>query len=168
MPEISRKRFAAEEDEKLRQMVIQHGTHDWVEIAAGMGNRSARQCRDRWNHYLTNAPNGSPWTEDEDKLVLQTVERIGVRWKTIAQFLPSRSDMDVKQRWSALFRVNHKPPLTAIAADQVRPEPLQSESGGEVLEAPSMRFSRWRDMLVDDDVTMLHLFESDDDSFPDR
>jgi hypothetical protein len=107
---ITRVKFTAGEDVSLRQLVDACGTNAWPEIASRMGTRTVRQCRDRWNHYLSTAPGSIPWTNDEDTRLLQMVEQVGVRWKTVAGSLPQRSETDVKQRWFSLFRVSGSRP----------------------------------------------------------
>jgi hypothetical protein len=45
-------RFNPTEDIRLADLVHLHGVNCWQRIAADMPRRNARQCRDRWNHYL--------------------------------------------------------------------------------------------------------------------
>jgi hypothetical protein len=103
---ITRLKFTPEEDIRLRELVSIRGPHAWSEVSREMGTRTIRQCRDRWNRYLSVAPGNAPWTAEDDTLLLQMVERVGMRWQTVARSFPGRSDVDVKQRWSSLFRVN--------------------------------------------------------------
>jgi hypothetical protein len=49
---IHRWRFGIHEDHTLTDMVTWHGFRSWSYIATKLPGRTARQCRDRWNHYL--------------------------------------------------------------------------------------------------------------------
>jgi hypothetical protein len=52
-PAIPRRtRFKPDEDRALTELVYRHGVQNWHRIASLMPRRNARQCRDRWNHYL--------------------------------------------------------------------------------------------------------------------
>ena len=44
-PRISKKPWTNEDDEKLKELVNQHGTKAWMKIATILGNRSDVQCR---------------------------------------------------------------------------------------------------------------------------
>jgi hypothetical protein len=55
---VQRCRFIPEEDALLRQLVTSFGPNNWERIAQYFPDRNVRQCRDRWNHYLT--PNTVP------------------------------------------------------------------------------------------------------------
>jgi hypothetical protein len=48
-----RHRFRLEEDSALIDLVTRYGVHSWALISAQLPGRNARQCRDRWNHYLS-------------------------------------------------------------------------------------------------------------------
>jgi hypothetical protein len=55
-----RNKFGAGDHDVLARLVLRYGTSSWRQIAFEMPDRNARQCRDRWNHYLAqNQPTGS-------------------------------------------------------------------------------------------------------------
>jgi hypothetical protein len=47
-----RMRFKPDEDRILMDLVMRYGCDSWSWIASRLPGRNARQCRDRWNHYL--------------------------------------------------------------------------------------------------------------------
>ena len=94
-------KFTPEEDETLKQLVAQFG-QDWKTIASVLKNRSARQCRDRWKHYLSPEISRRPWTQDEDRLLIQKFRELGRQWAVIAKFFPERTDIHIKNRWATL------------------------------------------------------------------
>ena len=96
-----KQKFTPEEDDTLKQLVAQYG-QDWKMISAVLKNRSARQCRDRWKHYLSPDVSRRPWTPDEDRLLVEKFREYGRQWAVIAKFFPERTDIHIKNRWATL------------------------------------------------------------------
>lgn len=99
---ITRHKFTPEEDEVLRNLVQQYGKSDWVTIAQHFQNRTPRQCRDRWKHYISPEVVTGNWTEEDDQLLLLKVQELGSRWSTISQFFPGRTDIGVKNHYISI------------------------------------------------------------------
>ena len=59
-------RFSNEEDKKLKELVNKHGDKDWIIISSYMPGRNSRQCRERWNNYLSQLEYAA-WTGQEEK-----------------------------------------------------------------------------------------------------
>lgn len=72
---------------------------DWAVLGRQLGGRSARQCRERWVNYLAPTIRNEPWTEDEDRLLVEKINELGHSWTTICHFFNGRSENDVKNRW---------------------------------------------------------------------
>ena len=100
----SKNKFTKEEDEILVRLVNQLGTSHWEAIAAQIPGRSARQCRDSWNHYLTPNINQMPWTIEEDRRLLTLYQMIGAHWAKIGEKFSGRTSVSVKNRWRRLHR----------------------------------------------------------------
>jgi hypothetical protein len=100
---LSHSRFKASEDDQLSELVAEWGTRAWRMIAAAMPGRTARQCRDRWNHYLSSQNWLLPWTPEEDAKLIDMIGKVGLRWTRLASFFPNRTDLSVKRRWLYLF-----------------------------------------------------------------
>ncbi|OHT10932.1 r2r3-MYB transcription factor [Tritrichomonas foetus] len=104
-----RQMFTKEEDIYLQFLVRRHGEKNWNVVAALMGNRTARQCRDRYRNYLSPCINVSKWTEEEDRVLIAKHREIGPHWKKIATFFNSRTDVNIKNRFNYLMsRQNQK------------------------------------------------------------
>lgn len=95
----ARRKFTAQEDIALKYYTDEMGTHNWQEIAKHMPNRTAKQCRDRYNNYLIDNHITGPWTQAEDYLILTKYLEIGAKWVEISKFVSGRSGNDVKNRW---------------------------------------------------------------------
>jgi hypothetical protein len=102
----SRAMFKAGEDQQLRELVGKFGEHSWEEIATQMPNRTTRQCRERWKHYLSGAKLNEPWAAEEDRALFEKVQEWGTKWTRIAAFLGDRTDLEAKSRW--MFKVREK------------------------------------------------------------
>jgi hypothetical protein len=94
------RKFSLEEDSKLNSLVGSLGINDWVRIALEMNGRSARQCRERWQNYLRPDINRTEWTKEEEELMVAKYTEFGPCWRRIAQFLESRTDIDIKNCWN--------------------------------------------------------------------
>jgi hypothetical protein len=102
--------FSEAEDAILIQLVAEHGTGDWMMISRKMIGRRARQCRERWENYLSPDVQNGPWTHEEEQHLLEVYNTVGAKWKHIATFFPSRTDINVKSRWQLIQRRINRPP----------------------------------------------------------
>jgi hypothetical protein len=97
-----RNKFSKGEDDVLRQLVSEHGDNNWPTVAAKMKNRTARQCRERYNNYLSPRITNGPWTPEEDQLLAAKFAELNNSWAKIARCFDHRSDVNVKNRWTTL------------------------------------------------------------------
>ena len=58
------------QDELLVQAVSKWGPHDWYQIASEIPGRLPRQCRERYKNHLRQGINTSPFTPEEDAIIL--------------------------------------------------------------------------------------------------
>ena len=98
--ETPRKKFTPEEDARLRELVKQIGAKKWLDIAKSMPGRTGRQCRDRFQNYLSPKLTNGPWSKDDDLQLLRKVKEFGSSWSKIIQFFPGRSTNNVKNRYN--------------------------------------------------------------------
>ena len=99
-----RRRWTAEEDERLRKAVITVKKHpdgriDWEDISRMLPGRSRRQCCSHY-HYLEErvaSTKHGPWTPEEDAIIMEAVSNTEklpggrVDWVAVAKLLPGRN-----------------------------------------------------------------------------
>ena len=109
--------FSHEEDANLRRLVAQYGTDAWLDVSQEMVRRSARQCRERWMVLTKRELSTRPWTEEEDRLLVQKCFELGPKWPLIEHFFVDRNASSLKNRWITL---NRKAENEAVG-DSVKP-----------------------------------------------
>ena len=88
------------EDNALAVAVKNSKILNWRKIALNFKNKSIRDCRERWNKLQRKE--SYKWTKEEDKLLLEKVEKLGKQWKKISKFFTNKSDNNVRYRWNYL------------------------------------------------------------------
>lgn len=154
--EHSKRKFTEEEDKLILDMVEQNGIHYWKQIAAALNGRTARQVRERWKHYLSQDIQKAPWSKQEDELLERQYKKHGPKWSLIANMLPGRTDVNIKNRWALLCRKKSKennaaaknPPPNIVY--QTIDIPIQDDS--LAFENLLKEFARLQDK-VNDEVT---------------
>ena len=123
---IHKRPFTVEEDRALMNYVMIYGNNNWVQIAMLMNGRTQKQCRERWTGHLCPSVNKGPWTLEEDIILAQKHSEIGNKWAKIAQFLPGRTDILVKNRWNTSVKnrvMNGELTLQPFSAAQIQQQP---------------------------------------------
>lgn len=113
--------FTDKEDEQIKKLVLEYGEHDWKTISDNLGTRTPRQCRERYRNYLMPGIVNGPWTVDDDMLLYSKYLEIGPHWTIISQFFPSRSEINIKNRWAALSNKRNNKNLKQLSAEVAAP-----------------------------------------------
>jgi hypothetical protein len=94
--------WTLKEDHKLLELVEEYGLK-WSFIARKLKGRIGKQCRERYVNHLNKGIKKSPWTAEEDQVLLDTQEKLGNRWSEISKLLPGRPENSVKNRFNCLI-----------------------------------------------------------------
>jgi len=105
-----RAEWTPEFDCYLKGLVSMYGAHNWVTISEEMNKhflgrpKSSKQCRERWCNKLDSAINHSPWTKQEEAMLILSHMRYKNRWCDIVNTLKGRHNNMIKNRFYSIFR----------------------------------------------------------------
>jgi hypothetical protein len=102
------------EDDLLKALVSRMGIGMWASIAQHIPDRSGKQVRERWLNHLSPLVTKSPWSPEEDRLILETHVQYGNAWSKIARLLKGRSDNSVKNRFYTTLKRRYVQPLNTV------------------------------------------------------
>jgi len=99
----TRKAWTSSEDQKLLQLFSEYGT-SWAKIASEIPNRNGKQVRDRYLSVLVSDIKKDPWTEEEDRVILEMFDKLGAQWREISDHLEGRAEIQVKNRYYSFLK----------------------------------------------------------------
>ncbi|KAL3493365.1 hypothetical protein BJX62DRAFT_84842 [Aspergillus germanicus] len=127
--------WTQDEDERLYQLVERY-QYRWAAIAQKMETRNADQCSKRWHHCLNPELERSPWTDEENTLLLSAVGVHGSSWKEIQRsHFPTRSANNIKNQYTILSRKSLS--FTPLHPCCASPRPTKPSSGRPPSSIPS-------------------------------
>jgi Myb-like DNA-binding domain len=83
-PTITKGRWTEKEDNMLISF-MEETHHTWKQASEKIPGRTSKLCRDRWNNYLCPDVNKSPFSEEEDRLLMRLYQSYGKHWAKISQ-----------------------------------------------------------------------------------
>jgi hypothetical protein len=83
---VVKKKWSIAEDSMLARLVGESNSTKakWTEQSCQMGDRTPKQCRDRYNNSLKPDGKKGQWTEEEDENIIQMQAEFGNQWSKIS------------------------------------------------------------------------------------
>eukprot|EP00831_Metopus_contortus_P079806 TRINITY_DN8018_c0_g1_i10.p1 TRINITY_DN8018_c0_g1~~TRINITY_DN8018_c0_g1_i10.p1 ORF type:complete len:400 (+),score=54.72 TRINITY_DN8018_c0_g1_i10:2-1201(+) len=109
-PMTSSKKWTAEEDSLLSDLVIIKYIQDWSAVTRIMNQsfpnttRTSLECWARWQELLKTDKGGAQWEEKEILLLLTNHRRYNNNWSKISKNLPGRTSYSAKNKFKLLFQ----------------------------------------------------------------
>jgi hypothetical protein len=92
-------KFTPVEDQLLLQLINIYGKKDWNEIANHLIDRTPKQCRNRFQTYLSPVQALHPWSIEEDEKLTMFVQTRGPHFDDFYEHFPERTVSNLKNRW---------------------------------------------------------------------
>ena len=113
--DVVKRAWTAEEDAQLLRLVEEHGPRRGRSSRLS-STRVGKQCRERWHNHLCPSVRKEEWTPEEDRMIMELVQRHGTKWSKIVKMLPGRTDNAIKNRWNSTMRKTLRRQLKEVGA----------------------------------------------------
>jgi len=129
-PNLVKGPWTKEEDDTILQLVKTYGAENWSMIASHLPGRIGKQCRERWYNHLDPNIKKEPWTEQEEKQLLEAQLKLGNKWAEISKIIPGRTDNACKNHYNSLVAREKKktviPKATPSTTTRKQKKPAKS------------------------------------------
>ena len=121
-----KKAYTADENKMLLKLVHIYGEKNWSKIAELMPGRNRKQLRDHYVNFLKKKLERTEFSAEEDDFIVSMVKKHGHSWKKIADALPGRAPIMIKNRYNSKLKRKKRP---VAATTTVSCEPSCDKSG---------------------------------------
>ncbi|KAL0683967.1 hypothetical protein Bca4012_050815 [Brassica carinata] len=106
-PNLNKGPWRKEEDDLLSELVnvfIENDKPKWSKISKQLPGRIGKQCRERWHNHLNPTIKKTPWTREEELILVQAQRDQGNKWAEMAKLLPGRTENNIKNLWNCSLK----------------------------------------------------------------
>jgi hypothetical protein len=146
--------WSKEEDKRLISLVEKFDGRNWKEIARNLGNRSGIQCCSRYKRIRPGIIKGQ-WTQKEDEILLNLVNKFGRNWSLLSRYMPSRTGKQIRERFVNSLDPSIKKDKFTNDEDKLLLE-LYSENGTSWSKIAEFFHNRTADMIKNRFYSCLH------------
>ena len=75
--------WTIEEDEMLKNLIVEHGTSNWTKVGESFPERTGKQCRERWYNHLDPCVKKGEWTSEVSYLMHQFDQKESLPFQSI-------------------------------------------------------------------------------------
>jgi hypothetical protein len=76
----------------------------WSDVALRVGDRTGKQCRERYLNHLTPKLRVEEWSAQEDVTLCKLYQIMGSKWAVMAKIIKGRTDNNIKNRFHHIRR----------------------------------------------------------------
>ncbi len=91
-------KWTAEEDAKLKFLVLKYNNRNWNLISKEFENKTSIQCFSRFKRIRAGIKKGN-WTKEEDMIIVEMYKNLGSKWCKISQSLINRNGKQIRDRY---------------------------------------------------------------------
>ncbi|XP_055952564.1 snRNA-activating protein complex subunit 4-like isoform X2 [Argiope bruennichi] len=99
---MHKKYWTPEEDAKLAHLVESNKIGNfipWNIVCSQMEGRERHQIINRYERTINNRIKRTPWTKEEDAMLLMCVKKYGCHWIQMKEYLPGRNPYTIRERY---------------------------------------------------------------------
>jgi hypothetical protein len=131
-----RSKFTPVEDAALVRLVGANPKPDWRIVSQLLLTRTPRQCRERYNNYLSPDIARAEWTAEEEMLLVEQYRKFGPQWKKMKAFFPNRTCVNIKNQWPKVVARMGLPPDIFDPHPPAEPDPQAAGIAPDLVAAP--------------------------------
>ncbi|CAL1292290.1 unnamed protein product [Larinioides sclopetarius] len=99
---LRKKYWTPQEDAKLLHLVESNRIGDfipWNIVCSQMEGRERHQVINRYERTINNRNKRSPWSRQEDAMLLMCVKKFGAHWTRMKEYIPGRNPYNIRERY---------------------------------------------------------------------